>query len=118
MIRNDLDATLFDDQFVSCIDVWSFAACLLDLNDRGFRGVINVASRDVFSKAGFALALAEAQGKRMTRAKIGSVGIQSTPRPDSLGLDVVLAETILGRSMPGLEQVVAAVHNHVSSQTN
>lgn len=112
VIHNDREATLFGDQFVSCIDVWNFSECVFDLAETTFRGLINVASRNVFSKAEFAFALAEVEGKTMTRAKIGSVGNQATRRPDSLGLDVSLAEQIIGRSMPSLADVVAAIHHH------
>lgn len=118
VIRNDLEATLFDDQFVSSIDVWSFADCVFDLAESQFCGLINVGSREVFSKATFAAALAELEGKTLTHAKIGSVGIQATQRADSLGLDVSLAENILGRRMPALAEVVAAIHRHATNPTS
>jgi dTDP-4-dehydrorhamnose reductase len=118
VIRHDLEATLFDDQFVSCIDVWSFSEFVFDLAETNFCGLVNVASRDVFSKAEFASALAKAEGKTMTRAKVGSVGIQTTRRPDSLGLDVSLAENIIGRAMPSLADVVSAIHQRVHNSEN
>lgn len=118
IIRNDREATLFDDQFVSCIDIWNFAETVLDLSETTFTGVVNVASRDVFSKADFAFALAKAEGKSLTKAKVGSVNIQTTSRPDSLGLDVGLVESILQRKMPSLEDVVTAIHDHAKTATN
>ncbi|GAB4576899.1 MAG: dTDP-4-dehydrorhamnose reductase [Roseibium sp.] len=116
VIRNDKEATLFDDQFVSSIDIWNFADCVWKLAVSGFSGVINVASRDVFSKAEFALRLAKAEGRTLTRAKIGSVGQQGTRRPDSLGLDTSLAESVTGREMPSLDEVVQAIHRYPAGQ--
>ncbi len=118
VIRNDREATLFDDQFVSCIDIWNFAETVFDLSETTFTGLVNVASRDVFSKAEFAFALAKAEGKSLTKAKVGSVSIQTTSRPDSLGLDVDLVESILQRKMPSLQDVVTAIHVHAKTTTN
>jgi dTDP-4-dehydrorhamnose reductase len=112
VIRNDKEATLFDDQFVSSIDIWNFADCLWKLSVSSYSGVVNVASRDVFSKAEFALQLAKAEGRTLTKAKTGKVAQQDTQRPDSLGLDTSLAENLTGREMPSLEEVVQAIHNY------
>lgn len=107
LIEADGEATLFEDQFVSILDIWSFAEGLLDLAASDARGVINLAASEVFSKAELVEALAAALGRRLTRAKRGSVGTLEVRRPDSLGLDVTRAEAILGRRPPGLQAVAA-----------
>lgn len=105
LIEADGEATLFDDQFVSILDIWSFAEGLLDLAASDARGVVNLASCEVFSKAELVEALAAALGRTLTRARRGSVGTLEVRRPDSLGLDVTRAEAILGRRPPGLSAV-------------
>jgi dTDP-4-dehydrorhamnose reductase len=109
VIENDEPATLFEDQFVSILDVWSLAEGLLDLARTDTRGVINLASREVFTKADLVEAIAAAMGRTLTRARRGSVQASDVPRPDSLGLDVGRAEAILGRRLPTLAQVAQAV---------
>lgn len=105
VIDADAETTLFEDQFTSILDVWSFAEGLLDLAASETKGVINLASSEVFSKAELVQALATALGRQLTRARPGSVSEQTVQRPDSLGLDVARAQAILGRRLPGLEAV-------------
>jgi dTDP-4-dehydrorhamnose reductase len=105
LIETDGEATLFEDQFVSILDIWSFAEGLLDLAVADARGLVNLASSEVFSKAELVEALAAALGRTLTRARRGSVGTLDVRRPDSLGLDVTRAEAILGRRLPGLSAV-------------
>jgi dTDP-4-dehydrorhamnose reductase len=109
VIEEDGPATLFDNQFCSMIDVWALAEALLDLATTDARGVLNVASREVFSKAQVVRGLAARLGKPMTQAAEGSVAVQSVLRGDSLGLDVGRAEALLHRRLPTLGEVVAAV---------
>jgi len=106
LIETDGEGVLFADQYVSLLDVWSLADALLDLAATPATGVLNLGSREVFSKEGFVLALAAALGRTLTRAKAGSSASLVVPRPDSLGLDVSRAETWLGRPLPNLHQVV------------
>jgi dTDP-4-dehydrorhamnose reductase len=105
VIEADQEATLFEDQFVSILDVWSFAEGVLDLAASGAAGVVNLASREVFSKAELVEAAAAALGRELTRARRGSVGTLDVRRPDSLGLDVARAEAILRRRLPDLRAV-------------
>lgn len=105
VVETDAEATLFEDQFVSILDIWSFAEGLLDLAASDARGLVNLASSEVFSKAELVEAIAAALGRPLTRARRGSVGMLDVRRPDSLGLDVGRAEAILGRRLPGLQAV-------------
>ena len=109
VIANDEPATLFEDQFVSILDVWSLAEGLLDLAQAEVRGVVNLASSQVFTKADLVEAIAAAMGRTLTRARRGSVQASAVPRPDSMGLDVRRAEAILGRRLPTLAQVAQAM---------
>ena len=114
VIAHDRTATLFTDQYVSLLDVWSFAEALLDLAASPARGLVNLASSQVFSKAAFVARLAQALDRRLTQATLGSVGVQAVRRPDSLGLDVSRAEGLLGRSLPGLDAVVQALRERLA----
>jgi dTDP-4-dehydrorhamnose reductase len=105
LIESDGEGTLFDDQFVSILDIWSFAEGLLDLAASDEQGLINLASSEVFSKAELVEAVAAAMHRPLTRARRGSVGVLEVRRPDSLGLDVARAEAVLGRSLPGRRTV-------------
>lgn len=109
VIERDAPVTLFDDFYTSTIDAPACAVALLDLVERGARGLINVAAREVTSKAAFIDSLAAAAGHRLTRATRGSVAALATPRADSLGLDVTRAEAILDRRLPDTAAVVRAL---------
>jgi dTDP-4-dehydrorhamnose reductase len=115
-IEGDLPLDLYDDQFVSCLDVWTLADCGLDLAFGDAAGLLNLGAREVFSKAEFVLALAKALNRPLSRAKIGKVGAQATPRADSLGLDVSRAERILGCSLPTLDSVIANLLVHLEER--
>jgi dTDP-4-dehydrorhamnose reductase len=116
VIEGDLPADLFDDQFVSCLDVWTLADCVLDLAFGDAVGLLNLGASEVFSKAAFVLALAKALNRPLSRAKIGKVGAQATPRADSLGLDVRQAERILGRPLPTLDGVITNLLAHLEDR--
>lgn len=106
VIIDDLPSTLFEDQFVSSLDVWNFAKILFDLIEVDAKGVMNVANSEVFSKAKLGLTIAKALGRSLTNVKTGAMKSGEGSRADSLGLDVSRAETILGRTLPNLQQVV------------
>jgi dTDP-4-dehydrorhamnose reductase len=118
VIEGDLPADLYGDQFVSCLDVWTLADCVLDLAFGDTVGLLNLGAREVFSKAQFVLALAKALNRPLSRAKIGKVGAQATPRAESLGLDVSQAERILGRSLPTLDMVIANLLAHLADRAH
>jgi dTDP-4-dehydrorhamnose reductase len=116
VIEGDLPADLYEDQFVSCLDVWTLADCILDLTFGDVSGRLNLGAADVFSKAEFVLALAAGLGRPLTRTRLAKVDAQATPRADSLGLDVSRAEGILGRSLPTLDAVVANLMAHLEDR--
>jgi dTDP-4-dehydrorhamnose reductase len=109
-IENDSQMTLFDDYFTSSIHVTLFSSALLDIIDKNYTGVLNLASRDVFSKKTFICALAKKMGYPLTNVKEGSVfDARDISRAESLGLDVEKAETILSYELPTLDDVITSI---------
>ncbi len=104
-VMSDAEMTLFDDAYVSSIDVGHFSHALLDLVATGQSGVFNVASSEVFSKQDFILAIARHLGVELTNVRTGSVRSLPVKRPDSCGLEVGKAEAALGYKLPGLDGV-------------
>lgn len=112
VIAQDAPVDLFDDQFVSSLDLWTFAETLLDLAEAPIHGVVNLAASEVFSKADFVTALASGLGRTLSNVRHAGVKGQSTKRADSLGLDVSRAARSLGRDLPTLDQVIQTLVAH------
>lgn len=108
-ILEDGPAVLFDDSFISAIDVDRAAGSVLDLADRKARGLFNIGCRDVYSKKKFVEELAARLGRRLTQASAGSVFDLPVRRAESLGLDLSKAEDLLGYPMPDLQEVLDAI---------
>ncbi|MEQ9327037.1 MAG: hypothetical protein RJQ21_07055, partial [Rhodospirillales bacterium] len=88
-----------------------------DLLEAGARGLYNLASRDVFSKKALLGGIAAAIGHPLDHAATGSVRSLAVRRADSLGLDVVQAETALGHALPGLAGVIDNLAREVRKAT-
>lgn len=116
VVETNAAADLFEDQFVSSLDVWALADAVVDLATDSATGVVNLASSAVFSKASFVEELARQAGRPITNTRRASVAKQSTVRADSLGLDVSRAERILGRALPDLEGVIANLIMHLEDR--
>lgn len=99
----------FDDFFTSSIDAPALSEALLDLAAMPVRGLLNVASREVASKLQFIRALADAMDMDGADIQAGSVRALPVARAESAGLDVTRAETLLGRHLPTLQDVVEAL---------
>lgn len=99
--------TLFDDFFASSLDVGTFSSALFDLLPKKLSGILNIASSEVACKKRFVEILANKLGFDCSNCTVGSVrSLTLAQRAESLGLDVSLAETLLGRPLPGLEEVL------------
>lgn len=99
--------TLFDDFYTSSLDVRTFSSALFDLLPAKPAGMLNLAAREVASKLQFVAGLAGKLGLAQGRCTRGSVrSLSGAPRAESLGLDVARAERLLGRPLPGLEEVL------------
>lgn len=109
-LKSHEEITLFNDYYTSSIDTLHFAGILFDLLDLRPAGVINIASRECFSKKDFIIKVAAALGYSEFPCCEGSVIAASTiPRANNLGLDVSKAEKLLQQNMPDLNQVVASL---------
>lgn len=108
-IMDHAPLTLFDDYFCSTVDVESLARAVCDLLGARATGLLNVASREVSSKADFVHALAEATGIDLDWAGMASAAGLQPPRAISNGLDVRKAEGILGYELPDLGEVANAL---------
>jgi len=109
-IENKSPMTLFDDYFISSINVTQFSSALLDIIEKKTTGVLNVASREVFSKKTFICALAKKMAYSLNNIKIGSVfDAGDASRAESIGLDVGKAEDILGYELPTLDEVITSI---------
>jgi dTDP-4-dehydrorhamnose reductase len=105
-LKQNNSVTLFEDYYTSSIPVSLFAQYLLEIIHQRPAGIVNLASRDVFSKKDFVTTLAKKLQLPFEQVKIGSVSSLQTRRAESLGLDVSLAESLLGHSLPTLQEVV------------
>ncbi len=106
-IENRESIVLFDDFFTSSIDVAQFSVALFNLLDKGLTGVINIASREVFSKKDFIEAIATQLEYKLSNTTTGSVfKMKNIPRAESLGLEVRKAEAYLGYKLPTMNEVV------------
>lgn len=105
-LRSGVPAELFDDYHCSTIDAGSLARAVVELVERGARGLFNVASRDVVSKRQFVIGLAERLSLPSGHLRTGSVRALAVPRAESAGLDVGKAEAAIGRRLPSFDQVI------------
>ena len=105
-LKNNKEITLFDDYYTSSISVTQFSKALCSLIKKDAYGIINLASSEVFSKKEFIEKLANEFNFSLKNTHVGSVSLLSSKRADSLGLDVSLAEKILGYNLPTLNDVI------------
>jgi len=96
---------LFEDYHTSTIDTVDFAQALFDLLASGASGVINLAAGEVASKRRFVQALARSLGIVLDWDEPASVCELATPRAESTGLDVGMAENLLGYRLPRTDEV-------------
>lgn len=107
---------LWEDYYVSSIDVISFSSVLAKLIFKiGIKkGVFNIASREVFSKKKFIEHLLQRFGflkcKTVVVKKSDIEERSSLKRGSSLGLDVSKAEKVLGTHLPDLEEVINNIY--------
>ena len=107
VVEKDLSASLFEDAFTSSIDVETFARICLELINKNVFGLYNLAASEVYSKKDLVIEIAKQLGKTLTKVKTGSIKELQIERGDSLGLDVSQVESVLGRRLPNLREVVS-----------
>jgi dTDP-4-dehydrorhamnose reductase len=105
-LRRGAEIELFSDAWTSSLDVETFADVALTLLfDIKYRGLVNVGSRDVFSKEKLIRNLAEMLQIDHSKCLSGSIKRNFSNRPNCLGLDVSKVEEVLGHKMPTFDQV-------------
>ncbi len=100
----------YTDVWASSIEVHQFSEALFDLVEVGVTGRLNLASSESTSKADFIEALAHASGHDPGLLRRVSRPARMRPRrATAMGLDVARAQAWLGRSLPGLAEVIDAI---------
>jgi len=101
---------LFEDAWTSSLDVESFARAALDLFFiHNARGLFNIGSNEVYSKADFIRELALQLNKGIMNYKSCSIHDFLEDRPSSLGLDITKTQNLLNWKLPGLKEVVSNI---------
>ena len=114
-LKNNTEMTLFDDYYTSSISVSQFSKALCSLIKKNASGIINLASSEVFSKKEFIEKLANEFNFSLENTHTGSVSLLSSKRADSLGLNVSVAENILGYKLPTLNEVIMQLKKEYDS---
>jgi dTDP-4-dehydrorhamnose reductase len=108
-VREQKPIMLFNDFYTSSISVRQLSKYLLDIiliNNRP-AGILNIASRDVFCKEKFVVALASKLGYEISNVKIGSIfKLKGPMRAESLGLNIAKTEYLIESKLPGMGDVV------------
>ncbi len=109
-LKNRVPIILFPDFYTSSIDVRQFSKLLFALINKKYTGLINVASRDIFSKSDFIKSLVSRLDFELNNFKEESVlTLPGSRRAESLGLDVSKVENVLGRRMPSKDMVIESL---------
>ena len=110
---------LFHDAWTSSVDVETFARCALKLFfDENYRGLLNLASSQVYSKEQLIRKLGDMLD--LDHSKCLSTSIKSiSNRANCLGLDVSKAEDLLKDKLPNLDKVCSnLINNHQFTNVN
>ena len=108
-LQGPAPVSAYTDAWASSLEAGQCANALLDLSERGARGLLNVGARESISKADFIAGLADALGLPAGKLQRQPRPQGGLPRANSLGLDVRRAEALLGRQLPGSSAVAAAL---------
>jgi dTDP-4-dehydrorhamnose reductase len=118
-LKNGNRINMFADAVFSPIYAEDLAELLLDIHHKDFRGVYNVAGRELCSKYDFGIGIARAFGfdtGNISRGSISDVQFKA-PRPKNLSLDVSKLERALNRSLPDLKSGIERFRNCVMNRT-
>ena len=99
----------YTDVWASSLEVGQSAALMLDLLEADARGLVNIGSRQPCSKADFITRFARAAGHDPSLVRPMARPAGGLARADSMGLDVSLAERLLGRCLPDTAEVIQAL---------
>jgi len=102
---------LFCDAWTSSLDVETFSRYAMELFlERNHRGLLNLASSEVYSKEQLIRKLADMLHIDHSKCLSGSIKRLSN-RPNCLGLDTSVAQKILGKRLPDMDEVCANLAN-------
>jgi len=111
LIRQD-QIELFSDAWTSSMDVETFSKYAIKLFlEKKHRGLLNLASSEVYSKEELIRKLADMLGIDHSNCLSGSVKRLSN-RANCLGLDVSLAQKLLRKRLPTMEEVCTNLINN------
>ncbi|EKS36386.1 SDR family oxidoreductase [Afipia broomeae] len=117
VVMNNRPATLFTDVYGSSIDVPAFSRALFDLEARQATGLMNLAAGEISSKDTFVRELARQLGCQLSAVRSEASVMRPVPRANCLGLDVSRAESMLGYSLPSLQQVISSLISQFREST-
>lgn len=107
VVRNDSNVNLYQDAFTSTIDVDSFTKHALKLFFEGVRGLLNLASSQVYSKSDFVFELSKQMNKPIYNYDLVKIRNKDKLRANCLGLDVSKTEQLLNEKLPNLQKVIS-----------
>ncbi len=116
MLKKKKRFDLFPDYYNSSIDVKNFSKILIDLHESGFKGVINVGSREYVSKAEFIKRVAKRFGFREFKYRIASVEDLTIQRSKNCGMNVGKVEKILNYNMPTIDEVIESLFKEINEE--
>ncbi len=99
---------LFDDMYISTLDVETCAKIIIDLSLMESRGIYNVGTKDMVSKKNFALQMSKTLKLKINYRNV-SCETLTVPRGKNLGLNVKKIEQKLGYSMPTIQQSIRSL---------
>jgi dTDP-4-dehydrorhamnose reductase len=100
------DEQLFRDEYRCPIWVVDLAAALLELAQRDYQGILNIAGSECLSRYDFGMLLAQANGRDPTRIKSGLSAASPTHRPRNCTLDIRRASNLLRTPLRGVRAVL------------
>ncbi|MDA9914762.1 SDR family oxidoreductase [Alphaproteobacteria bacterium] len=110
-LLNKQEIELFCDAWTSSLDVDTFSKYAIELFlHQNQRGLMNLASSEVYSKEQLIRKLADMLHIDHSKCLSGSIKRLSN-RPNCLGLDTSLAQKILGKRLPDMDEVCANLAN-------
>ena len=99
---------LFDDMYISTLDVETCAKIIIDLSLIQSRGIYNVGTKDMVSKKNFALQMSKILKLKINYRNV-SCETLAVPRGKNLGLNVKKIEQKLRYSMPTIQQSIRSL---------
>ena len=105
-IKTKKKIELFHDYYTSSINVNSFSKILFDLHKTGYKGIVNVGSREFISKADFIKRVfkkIDFSDINFIRSSVDKLPIQ---RAKNCGMNVNKAERLLNYKLPTIDDVI------------